>query len=41
MKLYFIIGLPTEMDDDTWESSSSACDVVDIKREYAKQRAAP
>jgi radical SAM family uncharacterized protein len=37
MKLYFLTGLPTEMDDDTLGIASLARNVVEIGRKYSKQ----
>ncbi|HET9730008.1 MAG TPA: TIGR03960 family B12-binding radical SAM protein, partial [Acidimicrobiia bacterium] len=37
VKLYFLTGLPTEMDDDTLGIAALARNVVDIGREYTKQ----
>ena len=37
VKLYFLTGLPTEMDDDTLGIANLATNVVDIGRRYTKQ----
>jgi radical SAM family uncharacterized protein len=37
MKLYFLTGLPTEMDDDTLGIATLARNVVDIGRKYSRQ----
>ncbi|MGZ4676307.1 MAG: TIGR03960 family B12-binding radical SAM protein, partial [Acidimicrobiia bacterium] len=37
MKLYFLVGLPTEMDEDTLGIAELARNVVKIGREYTKQ----
>src|SRR5690349_17848928 len=37
MKLYFLTGLPTEMDDDTLGIADLARNVVEIGRKYSKQ----
>ena len=37
VKLYFLTGLPTEMDDDTMGIAELANNVVDIGRKYTKQ----
>ena len=37
VKLYFLTGLPTEMDDDTLGIAELANNVVDIGRKYTKQ----
>ncbi len=37
VKLYFLTGLPTEMDEDTLGIAALAADVVDIGRRYTKQ----
>jgi radical SAM family uncharacterized protein len=37
MKLYFLTGLPTEMDDDTLGIANLAANVVGIGRQYTKQ----
>src|SRR5450432_2994259 len=37
VKLYFLTGLPTEMDDDTMGIAQLATNVVDIGRKYTKQ----
>ncbi len=37
MKLYFLTGLPTEMDDDTLGIAELAANVVGIGRQYTKQ----
>src|SRR5207247_8488212 len=37
VKLYFLTGLPTEMDDDTLGIAELAKNVVDIGRKYTKQ----
>src|SRR5258708_13661802 len=37
VKLYFLTGLPTEMDDDTLGIAKLATNVVDIGRKHTKQ----
>ena len=37
VKLYFLTGLPTEMDDDTLGIAELANNVIDIGRKYTKQ----
>jgi radical SAM family uncharacterized protein len=37
VKLYFLTGLPTEMDDDTLGIAELATNVIDIGRKYTKQ----
>src|SRR5205823_9665539 len=37
VKLYFLVGLPTEMDEDTLGIAQLATNVTDIGRKYTKQ----
>ena len=41
VKLYFLIGVPTEMDDDTLGIAELAREVVKIGRKYTKKASAP